>query len=58
MVVDEKLGVWALTTDEMLLATEWLARTVDMLLDVSEEIVDSGRGMYSTEFANRARGRG
>ena len=31
----------------MLLVTEFLARIVDMLLDVSDEMVDKGRGMYS-----------
>jgi hypothetical protein len=48
----------ALTMDVMLPVTEWLARMVDRLLDVSEEIVDSGRGMNSTvsEKPTRARG--
>lgn len=41
-----------LTRDVMLLVTEWLARTVDMLLDVSDEIVDKGRGMYSRTSEN------
>ena len=36
-----------LNKDVILLLTEWLARMVDMLLDVSEEIVDRGRGMNS-----------
>ena len=31
----------------MLLVTQWLARNVDMLLDLSDETVDKGRGMYS-----------
>ena len=31
----------------MILVTEWLAQIVDMLLDVSDEMVDKGRGMYS-----------
>lgn len=33
--------------DVILLETEWVARTVDILLEVSEEIVDSGRGINS-----------
>ena len=37
----------ALTRDVMLLVTEWPERIVDMLLDVSDEMVDKGRGMYS-----------
>lgn len=32
----------------MLPVTEWLARIVDKLLDVSEDMVESGRGMNST----------
>ena len=33
--------------DVTLFVTEWLARMVDILLDVSEEMVDNGRGMNS-----------
>ena len=46
------LDVPPLTRDVMLLVTEWLARTVDMLLDVSDEMVDKGRGMYSRTSEN------
>ena len=45
------LDVPALTMDVILPVTEWLARAVDRLLEVSEDIVDSGRGMYSTVSA-------
>ena len=45
--------------DVILFETEWLARTVDMLLDVSEDIVDNGRGMNSKTSENPTReGRG
>jgi len=40
------LGVLKLSTDEILLFTEW-PRMVDMELSVSDEMVESGRGMYS-----------
>jgi hypothetical protein len=58
-VEDGGLCAPALTMDVMLPVTEWLAKMVDRLLDVSEEIVDSGRGMNSTvsEKPTRARGR-
>lgn len=38
----------ALMMDVMLPVTEWLARSVDRLLEVSDDIVDRGRGMNST----------
>ena len=41
--------------DVILLETEWLGRTVDILLDVSEEIVDNGRGMNSKTSENPTR---
>lgn len=44
---DGGLGVLRLSTEEMLLLTEW-PRIVDMELSVSEDMVESGRGMYST----------
>lgn len=49
------LGVLRLRTEEMLLLTEW-PRTVDIELSVSDEIVESGRGMYSTSSENSTRG--
>lgn len=53
---DGGLGLPKLNTEEMLLFTEW-PRTVDIELSVSEEIVDSGLGMYSTFSENSTRGR-
>lgn len=50
------LGVPRLSIDEMLLLTEW-PRIVDMELSVSEEMVDSGRGMISTLSEKPTRGR-
>ena len=45
--------------DVILLETECVARTVDILLDVSEEMVDSGLGMNSKTSENPTReGRG
>lgn len=45
-----------LMTEEMLFATEW-PRSVDAELTVSEETVESGRGMYSTFSEKPTRGR-
>lgn len=47
-----ELDMPPLARDVMLLVTEWLARIVDMLLDVSDEMVDKGRGMYSRTSEN------
>lgn len=52
---DGGLGVLRLRTDEMLLLTEW-PRLVDMELSVSEDMVESGLGMYSTFSENSTRG--
>ena len=41
--------------DVILLETEWVARTVDILLEVSEEIVDNGLGMNSNTSENPTR---
>lgn len=53
------LGVPSPTIEVTLPEIEWLGRIVDMLLDVSEDIVDNGREMYSNLSANPTiRGRG
>ena len=52
------LEVPPLIIDEMLPVREWLARIVDRLLDVSDEMVDSGRGINSIVSENPTRGRG
>lgn len=49
------LGVLRLNMDEMLLLTE-CPRMVDMEPSVSDDIVDRGRGMYSTLSENSTRG--
>lgn len=54
--VEGGLGVLKLSTDEMLLFTEW-PRTVDIELSVSDDMVDSGRGMYSMLSENPTLGR-
>ncbi len=43
---EDKVPVSAI--EVMLPVTEWLARMVDKLLDVSEDMVESGRGINST----------
>ena len=53
---DGGLGLLKLNTEEILLFTE-CPRTVDIELSVSEDIVDSGLGMYSTFSENSTRGR-
>ncbi len=50
------LGVPMLIMDEMLLFSEW-PRIVDNELSVSDEIVDSGRGMIVTLSSKPTRGR-
>lgn len=47
MLAGGGLEVPVLKKDVILLVSEWLARIVDTLLDVSEEMVDNGRGIYS-----------
>lgn len=56
MRTDGGLDAPILSTDEMLLFTEWPLR-VDTELSVSEEMVESGRGMNSTLSENPTRGR-
>ena len=56
-LADGGLEVPPLTMDVILPVTEWEARTVDMELEVSEEIVESGRGMNSMVSENPTRGR-
>lgn len=51
------LDVLALIIDVILPVREWFCRMVDRLLDVSDEIVDKGRGMNSTVSENPTRGR-
>ena len=46
------LGVPSPTIEVTLPDTEWLGLIVDILLDVSEDIVDKGRDMYSSLSAN------
>lgn len=57
---DGGLGAPPLTRDVMLPVTEWLtewlASTVDRLLDVSDEIVDKGRGINSIVSEKPTRG--
>lgn len=50
----DELGLEAspLTTEVILSVTEWPARTVERLLEVSEDIVESGRRMYSGSLEN------
>lgn len=57
-LADGGLEVPPLIIEEMLPVREWLARIVDRLLDVSEEMVDSGRGINSIVSENPTRGRG
>ena len=53
------LGVPSPLMEVTLPDTEWLCRMVDMLLDVSDDIVESGLVMYSNLSANpTTRGRG
>ena len=58
VLVDGGLGAPALTMDVMLPVTEWPARIVDRLLDVSDEMVERGRGINSivSEKPTRALG--
>lgn len=54
---DGGLDVLELIIDVILPVREWFGRMVDRLLDVSDEIVDKGRGMNSTVSENSTRGR-
>lgn len=55
---DGGLEAPALTMDVMLPVTEWPARMVDRVLDVSDEIVERGRGMNSIVSEKPTRGLG